>query len=79
MDSVEERIARLERQVADLQRHLGIDPALADPQGPFLPPEFYQALERGKTILAIKIYREATGASLLEAKNTVESMARGRR
>ncbi|MGP3914813.1 hypothetical protein [Nonomuraea sp. 10N515B] len=76
MESVEDRIARLERQVADLQRHLGIDPELANSGGPFLPPEFYHALERRKTILAIKIYREATGASLLEAKNTVESMAR---
>ncbi|TMR93390.1 hypothetical protein [Nonomuraea basaltis] len=76
MESVEERIARLEKQVAKLQRHLGIDPALVDDDGPFLPPEFYQALEKKKMIAAIKIYRDRTGASLLMAKNTVEAMAR---
>ncbi|TMR18690.1 hypothetical protein ETD86_21135 [Nonomuraea turkmeniaca] len=75
MESVEERIARLERQVADLQRYLGIDPERENADGPFLPPEFYEALRRGKKILAIKIYREQTGASLLEAKNTVDTMA----
>ncbi|MBF8188460.1 hypothetical protein ITP53_22575 [Nonomuraea sp. K274] len=76
MESVEERIARLEQQVANLHRHLGIDPALVDDEGPFLPPEFYQALEEKKLIMAIKIYRKATGASLLVAKNTVEAMVR---
>jgi hypothetical protein len=76
MESLEERIARLERQVANLHRHLGIDPALVDADGPFLPPAFYQALRNGKMIHAIKIYRDTTGASLLVAKNTVEAMAR---
>ncbi|MFC4010742.1 hypothetical protein ACFOY2_26180 [Nonomuraea purpurea] len=78
MESLEERIARLERQVAYLQRHLGVDPSLIDavPGGPALPPDFYQALQKGKTIQAIKIYRQTTGASLLVAKNTVEAMQR---
>ncbi|MEO3799125.1 hypothetical protein [Nonomuraea sp. B1E8] len=78
MESLEERVARLETQIAYLQRHLGIDPALIDSvdQGPQLPPDFYVALRKGKTIQAIKIYREATGASLLNAKNAVEQMER---
>lgn len=79
MESVEERIARLERQVANLHRHLGIDPAIVDADGPFLPPAFYEALRKGKMIHAIKIYREVTGSSLLVAKNTVEAMARNQR
>ncbi|SEG99643.1 hypothetical protein SAMN05444920_113239 [Nonomuraea solani] len=78
MESLEQRIARLEKQVAYLQRHLGIDPAVIDsiPNGSALPPQFYQELRNGKTIMAIKIYRKATGASLLEAKNAVEAMER---
>lgn len=79
MESLEERVARLEQQVAILQRHLGIDPALLNADGPFLPPQFYEMLRRGKMIHAIKIYREVTGASLREAKNRVEAMARGQR
>ncbi|GAA3718058.1 hypothetical protein GCM10022224_099720 [Nonomuraea antimicrobica] len=74
MDSVEERIARLEQQVAELQRYLGVDAQTPDGQG--LPPDFYQALRQGKTITAIAIYRKATGASLKVAKNTVEAMQR---
>ncbi|WP_188190982.1 hypothetical protein [Nonomuraea sp. SYSU D8015] len=76
MESLEERVARLEQQVAILQRYLGIDPALPVGDGPFLPLAFYEALRRGKMIHAIKIYREQTGASLREAKDRVEAMAR---
>ncbi|MEV5890090.1 hypothetical protein [Nonomuraea fuscirosea] len=78
MESLEERLARLEQQVAYLQRHLGIDPAFIDSAagGPELPPQFYRELRDGKLIRAIKIYRESTGASLVVAKNAVESMAR---
>ncbi|MGN9836559.1 hypothetical protein ACTMTI_00420 [Nonomuraea sp. H19] len=76
MESVEARIARLEQQVAYLQRHLGIDPRLVEEGGPFLPPAFYQALAKGKLIMGIKIYRDVTGASLRDAKNAVEALAR---
>lgn len=78
MESLEERVARLEQQVAYLQRRLGIDPAGVDPVSgaPRLPPQFYQELQRGKLIRAIKIYRESTGASLADAKRAVELMAR---
>jgi hypothetical protein len=105
-----DRIGRLERQVAYLLRHLGIDPdvaagqsagstfaspadifgtvpgappafaaasapATAAPAG--YPPEFLDAIQRGKLINAIKIYRQLTGASLTEAKSAVEKIARG--
>ena len=41
-----------------------------------LPAEFEQALRAGNTMAAIKIYREATGVSLKEAKEAVEARAR---
>lgn len=103
------RLARLERQVAYLLQHLGIDPevaagasgstfgspgdifgqpvpapgpvgfsdpAPAAPASPY-PPELLVALQRGRMIEAIKIYRQVTGASLKEAKDACEAMARG--
>jgi hypothetical protein len=45
--------------------------------GDALPEPMYDAIRAGKLINAIKIYREATGASLAEAKSAVESIARG--
>jgi ribosomal protein L7/L12 len=35
------------------------------------------AIQRGRMIEAIKIYRDLTGASLREAKSAVEAIARG--
>jgi hypothetical protein len=77
-DMYEDRLFRLERKIDFLFQHLRIDPSAAfagDGEG--LPTSFYEALQRGKTIEAIKIYRGATGASLKEAKDAVEAMARG--
>lgn len=98
-----ERIAKLEYQVGQLYRHLGLNPDPADaapfggapvpafgaaPQpafgapapapsaGPSFPPAFAEALRRGKTIDAIKIYREVTGLGLKEAKAAVEAIVR---
>jgi hypothetical protein len=96
----EQRIARLEQQVALLYQHLGLNgqeglmppapflppphapgepqdsvpgqPGLSDPR---LPPSFYIALQSGKMINAIKIYREVTGVGLKEAKDKVEAIA----
>ena len=72
------RIARLERQIAYLYRHLGLDPLAAEAAGPVLPPDFEKMLRDGKLIGAIKIYRDVTGAGLAEAKNEVERIARQR-
>jgi hypothetical protein len=41
-----------------------------------IPPQIADALQRGKAIQAIKIYRELTGAGLRDAKTAVEGMAR---
>jgi ribosomal protein L7/L12 len=75
MEPLEEKVAQLEQQMAFLYRYLGIDPAILEAGGA-LPPNFYAALQKGKTVEAIKIYRDATGASLVTAKNAVEAIAR---
>ncbi|NRQ33255.1 hypothetical protein HII36_15575 [Nonomuraea sp. NN258] len=80
MESVENRIAELEKQVAFLHRYLGLDPALVDrSMRTNLPPQFFVALRAGKMVRAIKIYREVTGASLKTAKHAVETIARQER
>ena len=48
---------------------------LPGPAGQAVPPELVSALQRGKLIEAIKIYRSMTGAGLAEAKAAVEGMA----
>jgi hypothetical protein len=56
----------------------GLVPGPAD-----CPPAVMEAIQRGKLIQAIKIYRELTGAGLKDAKDAVDSWAdvgkRGRR
>jgi ribosomal protein L7/L12 len=76
VDSI--RLARLERQVAYLYRHFGLDPQLAEafPAAGEMPPEFTEALRHQNLIAAIKIYRQVTGAGLAEAKDAVERIAR---
>jgi hypothetical protein len=41
-----------------------------------IPPELTEAIQRGKLIQAIKIYRQLTGVDLKQAKIAVEAMAR---
>jgi Ribosomal protein L7/L12 C-terminal domain len=81
MDSSDiDRVVRLERQVDFLFRRLGIDPDVALADDDALPSALYDAIARGKLIQAIKIYREATGVGLKEAKDAVDAMAgKGRR
>ena len=45
------------------------------PTDPRLPPTFYEAVQQGKMINAIKIYREITGVGLKEAKDYVDALA----
>jgi hypothetical protein len=44
------------------------------PRDPRLPNAFYEALVADKKIQAIKLYREATGVGLREAKQYVDSL-----
>jgi Ribosomal protein L7/L12 C-terminal domain len=58
-------------------RPAGFDVAPADERdGAALGP-VYDAIRAGKKINAIKLYRKLTGVSLAEAKNAVDSIARG--
>jgi hypothetical protein len=62
------RLSRVEAKLDLLLRQAGVayDPKAAMPAG------VLDALQRGNKIEAIKLYREATGASLAEAKDQVE-------
>ena len=64
------RIARLETKIDLLLEHAGLTYA------PFkdLPEPVIEALKNGQKILAIKRYRQATGAGLKEAKDFIESL-----
>ena len=55
----------------------GFDIAPADERADAALGPVYDAIRAGKKINAIQLYRTATGASLAEAKNAVESIARG--
>jgi hypothetical protein len=114
-----DELARVERQVAFLFQHLGLDPAAAaghhavpepgpgfgpadsfgippaetfsapvtsgyaasptawPPADPGAAPAVLAAIQSGKMVVAIKTYREITGAGLREAKLAVEAIARG--
>lgn len=75
LSSIERRLNRLSRLDAKLDallRHTGIE------FGEFenVPADVREALERGETILAIKRFRQATGADLKEAKEFVDEIRR---
>ncbi len=64
------RLKRLEAKVNLLLKQAG----LADQNKVAIPPDVLEALRRGDKIGAIKLYREATGAGLAEAKEQVEAI-----
>ncbi|MFK0259188.1 hypothetical protein [Streptomyces sp. NPDC090445] len=70
MKALARRAERLERRLGLVLDHLGIE----EPEPAGL--EGVRALLReGRTIEAIKAYRAATGADLVEAKRAVEELA----
>lgn len=75
MESEEElrvRVSRLEQQMKFLINHLGLSGSAGKPDAIL---EEVLALKRaGNVIEAIKIYREATGVGLREAKDYVDSL-----
>jgi hypothetical protein len=66
------RLSRLEAKLDLVLKNAGIafDP-FAD-----LPPPVVEALQRGEKINAIKHYRDATGANLVQAKEFLEEVQR---
>ncbi len=72
--ALEAKVVELQRKVDLVMQHLGlhyVDPA---PQG---QAEILALLREGKTIEAIRVYRERTGASLKDAKDAVEAIQVG--
>ena len=68
------RLSRLDAKVDALLRHSGVEfDAFQD-----VPADVREALERGETILAVKRFRQATGADLKEAKEFVDEVRRRR-
>jgi ribosomal protein L7/L12 len=67
------RIAAIERKLDLILDHLELREAEPD-----VPAAVLQELLAGRKVQAIKVYRDATGTSLKEAKDAVEAMARQR-
>lgn len=68
------RVERLEQIVAQLG-HVPLPPNLA-PVTPAYEAEVRALVDSGNILLAIKVYRQHTRCSLLEAKLRVEAMRR---
>jgi ribosomal protein L7/L12 len=69
--AAELRARRIERKLDLVMEHLGIHV-----QEPDAPPGVMDELAVGRKIEAIKLYRQATGAGLKEAKDAVEALAK---
>jgi len=75
LSAVERRLNRLSRLDAKLDALLKSAGIQFD-QFQDVPADVREALERGETILAIKRFRQATGAGLKEAKEFVDEVRR---
>ncbi len=64
-------LRRVETRLDEVLRATGAEP-IADNLA-----EVHEAIRRGETIRAIKAYREATGTSLVEAKQAVDRLTEG--
>ncbi|CAL9299027.1 hypothetical protein [Streptomyces sp. SudanB66_2053] len=65
----ERRVARVERKLDQVMRHLGLEEEVPRRD------EVLALVRDGKQVQAIKLYREATGAGLIEAKQAVDAMS----
>ncbi|MFZ4183226.1 hypothetical protein ACPCTK_15615 [Streptomyces pseudogriseolus] len=65
----ERRVARVERKLDQVMRHLGLEEEVPRRD------EVLALVRDGKQVQAIKLYREATGAGLVEAKQAVDAMS----
>jgi ribosomal protein L7/L12 len=75
LSTIERRLNRLSRVDAKLDallRHAGI----AFDEFQDCPPDVRAAIDRNETVLAIKRYRQATGAGLKEAKEFIDEVRR---
>jgi len=77
-ENIEELMRQVKRQgelIEGLYRHLGLGQLAAASAGD-PPADVVEALRAGNTIVAIKLWRDRTGAGLKEAKDAVEELAR---
>ncbi|MFI0503367.1 hypothetical protein ACH3WN_10935 [Streptomyces albogriseolus] len=65
----ERRVARVERKLDAVMRHWGLEEEVPRRD------EILALVRDGKQVRAVKLYREATGAGLLEAKQAVDAMS----
>src|SRR5699024_11710190 len=84
IDALTRRVASLEALVGRLAEAAGLSrdevAGLQDSADPGLTPEVRRLVADGSTITAIKEYRRATGARLVDAKRAIdEYAARGHR
>jgi hypothetical protein len=68
------RLSRIDAKVDALLRSAGVTFDEFDD----VPADVREALERGKTILAIKRFRQATGVGLKESKDFIDEVRRRR-
>ena len=66
------RLDHIEQQLQALFPGQYVSFAAATAAG--IPPGVIELVRAGKTIAAIKVYRDATGAGLAEAKEAVEAL-----
>ncbi|KOT30766.1 hypothetical protein ADK41_31685 [Streptomyces caelestis] len=69
LSRVDRRAARVERKLDAVIRHLDIHEEVPGRD------EILALVRRGKRVQAIKLYRETTGADLVEAKQAVDRLA----
>jgi ribosomal protein L7/L12 len=67
------QLNRMERKLDLILKHLGLELADAEPEGPWRT-----LADQGEKIAAIRAYREAAGVGLAEAKEAVDSYMRRR-
>lgn len=66
------RVAKLERQIAFLLEHLGLEYTEGPSAG--VAPEIIELVRSGQKINAIKLYREKTGGGMKAAKEFIDSL-----
>jgi ribosomal protein L7/L12 len=82
---IKQRLALLEKRLAQVFEHLDIAPRAAEDEGgwwggdeegepldPLSDPEIEDLLAKGNEVHAIKRYRELTGLGVKEAKDAIE-------
>lgn len=67
-----DRVSRIEGKVDAMLDHAGVEFDAFQS----VPADVKEALDRGETILAIKRFRHATGASLKDAKEFIDELRR---